>query len=66
MEQQTQQVQTVTLELNVNQLNIILSGVVKLPIEVGLEVFNTIQKQAQAQLGAPTSANGPLSDKVIQ
>ena len=65
MEQQAQQVQTVTLELNINQLNTVLAGVVKLPIEVGLEVFNTIQQQAQAQLGAP-NAQGPLADKVIQ
>lgn len=61
-----QAAKTVSLELTINQLNVILAGIVKLPIEVGLEVFNTIQQQAQAQLGTPTSVNGPLSDKVIQ
>ena len=44
----------------------VLAGVVKLPIEVGLEAFNVIQQQAQSQLGAPNTAQGPLSDKVIQ
>ena len=56
---------TVTLNLTVNQLNVILSGMIKLPIEVGLETFNEIQQQAQQQLGNPTSVSGPLSDKVI-
>ena len=56
----------VSLELTINQLNTVLAGVVKLPIEAGLETFNTIQQQAQQQLGAPTSAQGPLADKVIQ
>ena len=64
--EQTQQVQTVTLQLNINQLNTVLAGVVKLPIEVGLETFNVIQQQAQAQLGSPNTAQGPLADKVIQ
>ena len=49
MEQQAQQERQVTLNLTINQLNTILAGVVKLPIEVGLEVFNVVQQQAQAQ-----------------
>jgi|LakMenEpi03Aug12_release.lakeMendotaPanAssembly.Ray.scaffolds.fasta_scaffold1261460_1 hypothetical protein len=52
----------VTLELNVNQLNIVLGGLAKLPIEVALETFNVIQQQASSQLGQP---KGPLSDKVV-
>lgn len=56
---------TVTLNLTVNQLNIVLSGMIKLPIEVGLDTFNEIQQQAQQQLGNPTSPSGPLSNKVI-
>ena len=66
MEQQAQQERQVTLNLTINQLNTVLAGVVKLPIEVGLEAFNVIQQQAQSQLGAPNTAQGPLSDKVIQ
>lgn len=61
-----QQVQTVTLEVNINQLNTILSGVVKLPIEIGLEVFNLIQQQAQAQLGPMQQPTEPPADSVIQ
>ena len=37
MEQQAQQERQVTLNLTINQLNTILAGVVKLPIEVGLD-----------------------------
>lgn len=47
----------VTLQLNINQLNTVLAAVVKLPIDVGLDVFNLIQQQAQAQLNtAPAAA----------
>jgi hypothetical protein len=65
MEQQAQQV---TLQLTINQLNMVLGGIAKLPIEVGLETFQVIQQQAQQQLGSPTSQvpPGPLSDKVVQ
>ena len=66
MEQQAQQERQVTLNLTINQLNTVLAGVVKLPIEVGLEAFNVIQQQAQSQLGSPNTAQGPLADKVIQ
>jgi hypothetical protein len=59
--------QKVTLELNVQQLNVVLGGLIKLPIEVGLDTFQAVQQQAQAQLGQPTSnaPAGPLSSKVI-
>jgi hypothetical protein len=54
-----------TLELTVQQLNVVLSGLVKLPIEVGLQTFDEVQKQAQQQLGEPTNAQGPLANKII-
>ena len=59
--------QKLTLELNIQQLNIVLGGLAKLPIEVGLDTFQAVQQQAQAQLGQPTSNTppGPLSSKVI-
>jgi len=59
--------QKLTLELNIQQLNIVLGGLAKLPIEVGLDTFNSVQQQAQAQLGQPTSNTppGPLSSKVV-
>lgn len=59
--------QKLTLELNIQQLNTVLGGLAKLPIEVGLDTFNLVQQQAQAQLGQPTSNTppGPLSSKVI-
>jgi hypothetical protein len=59
--------QKVTLELNIQQLNTILGGLIKLPIEVGLDTFQTVQQQANQQLGQPSSTtpSGPLSSKVI-
>jgi len=53
--------------LNVQQLNTVLGGLIKLPIEVGLDTFQAVQQQAQAQLGQPNSnaPAGPLSSKVI-
>ena len=59
--------QKVTLELTIPQLNTVLGGLAKLPIEVGIDTFQTVQQQAQAQLGQPSSTTppGPLSSKVI-
>ena len=56
-----QQNQKITLSLEINQLNLVLSGVAKLPIEIGIETFTEIQKQAQAQLGDPNSSTLPAS-----
>jgi hypothetical protein len=58
----------VSLELTINQLNVVLAAVAKLPIEAGLDAFTAIQQQAQQQLGTPTAQTppGPLADKVIQ
>ena len=59
--------QKATLELTIPQLNTVLAGLVKLPIEVGLDTFQTVQQQAQQQLGQPNSntPQGPLASKVI-
>ena len=57
--------QTISLDLTVQQLNVILAGLAKLPIEVALDVFNNVQQQAQSKLGPPSKSEGPLSDKVI-
>jgi hypothetical protein len=61
------QEQTVKLEVNVNDLNIILAGVAKLPIEAAYGTFTSIQQQAEQQLGKPNTnqLQGPLSNKVI-
>ena len=59
----------VTLKLSVQHLNVVLSGLIKLPIEVGLDTFQVVQQQAQEQLGTPTSPQvpqGPLGSKVVQ
>lgn len=56
-----EQKQTVTLKLEIAQLNTVLGGLAKLPIEVGIETFTEVQKQAQAQLGDPNSQTMPAS-----
>ena len=61
------QEQTVKLEVSVNDLNIMLAGIAKLPIEAAYGTFTSIQKQAEQQLGKPNSnqLTGPLSNKVL-
>jgi hypothetical protein len=62
----TQNEQKVNLNLSIQQLNTVMSAIVKLPIEVGLDTFNTIQHQAQQQLGDPTNkSKNSLDDKII-
>lgn len=56
--------QKINIEFSIQQLNVVLAGLVKLPIEVGLDAFNSVQQQANSQLGQPSKIEGPLSDKV--
>lgn len=58
--------QTVTLTLTIQQLNVILAGIAKLPIEIGMETFNGVQQQAHAQLGQSNSVKNTLADKIIK
>lgn len=54
----------IKLELNVNQLNVILTGLAKLPLEMSLETFTYVRQQADAQVN-PNKPEGPLSNKVL-
>lgn len=58
---------TVKLELNIQNLNIVLAGLAKLPLETSLETFMLIRNHADKQLdqSAATSPSGPLADKII-
>ena len=53
-----------TLELTIDQLNIVIAGLAKLPLEQAIDTFNIVRQQANSQLQAP-APEGPLSDKVI-
>lgn len=54
---------TIKLEVNLNQLNVILTGLAKLPLEASLETFTVVRQQADKQMqGRP---EGELADKVI-
>jgi hypothetical protein len=60
--------QTVTLKLNVQMLNIVLTGLAKLPLEMSMETFDFVRKEAEKQLGPATqqpAPSGPLANKVI-
>ena len=57
-----QQEKKVTLQLSINEINIVMAGIVKLPIEVGLETFKNVQQQVDQQIGG---INGPLANKVV-
>lgn len=46
-----QVIQKVTLTVDVNELNVLLAGLGKLPYEQVFQVFDKIAKQAQDQLG---------------
>ena len=54
--------QIISLDLTVNQINVILTGLAKLPIEMALDTFNKVQQQAQSKLGPPVS--GPLAGEL--
>ena len=42
--------------LTVNQVNAVLAALAKQPLEAVLEVFNSIQQQAAAQLNKPAES----------
>jgi hypothetical protein len=48
--QQQQQIPNVTIEVNVNELNVIMGGLQELPHRVVDPILRKIMEQAQAQL----------------
>lgn len=57
---------TVKLELNVQNLNIVLAALAKMPLEHSLETFMAIKNQAEQQLVKSSDVpKGPLSDKIV-
>lgn len=54
----------VTLDLTIDQLNIVIAGLAKLPLETAIDTFTIVRQQANAQLQGP-APEGPLADKVI-
>jgi hypothetical protein len=53
-----------TLQLNINEINLVLAGLGKLPLESSLQMFNNIHKQVNDQM--EQKPDGPLSDKVVK
>jgi hypothetical protein len=59
--------QKLTFQFDNQQFNIIMSGLAKLPIEMGLETFEWMKEQAKQQLESSVEApKDPLSSKVIK
>ena len=54
----------VKLELNINQINMVLAGLAKLPLEQSLETFNVVRQQADGQL-VQKPAETPLEGDVL-
>ncbi len=42
--------QIISLDLTIKQINIVIAGLAKLPIETGLETFNVVQQQAEQKV----------------
>jgi hypothetical protein len=53
VENQQQQVAKVTLDVNVNELNVIMAALQELPHRVADPLLRNLMQQAQAQLGQP-------------
>ena len=50
------------LELTMDQLNVVLAGLAKLPLEASLESFTIIRQQAEAQLNQQPSPEDSATD----
>jgi hypothetical protein len=57
---------TVKLEVNVQMLNTILTGLAKLPLEQSMETFHAVRQQADNQLNQEQLPEGPLGKKVVK
>jgi hypothetical protein len=55
-----QVIQKVTLTVDVNELNVLLGGLGKLPYEQVYQVFDKVAKQAQEQL-QPAQGGGAMA-----
>jgi hypothetical protein len=53
VENQEQQVAKVTLDMNVNELNIVMAALQELPHRVADPLLRNFMQQAQSQLGQP-------------
>jgi hypothetical protein len=48
----------ITLSLTLDELNVLLAGLGKLPLEVSVAVFGKVKAQAESQLQEPTNPGG--------
>ena len=53
--------QKVTLTFTVTEINLILAGLGKLPLEAGIELFSRIKTEGESQI-TPIQAEPPVSE----
>lgn len=53
------------LQLNLNQINIVLAGLGKVPLETSLQTFESIHKQVGEQM-QPEPPQLPVTDKLVK
>lgn len=51
--------QELTIKLTVPQWNVVMQALGEIPLKNGIEVFNAIRSQADAQLSAPANEAQP-------
>lgn len=52
----------IVLKLTVAEVNIVLAGIGKLPIETGISVFQNVKNQAETQIQSAQSNTAPVAD----
>lgn len=57
---------TVKIELDLNQLNLVLIALSKLPLENSYDTFNVIKTQADSQLAPGTTDKAKPSAKIVE
>lgn len=56
----------ITLKLTLAEVNLVAAGLGKLPLETSINVWQSIQRQAQPQVDAATAANPPAQPEVSE
>jgi hypothetical protein len=52
----------IELKLSVEEVNVVMAGLGKLPLETSVSVWKNIQDQAQPQVNAASNAPAPVLD----
>lgn len=56
----------VTLELTFEQVNVVLAGLAKLPLETSIDTFTTVRRQAESQVSPPQNPEHVVDNSVTE